>query len=380
MLTLSRYIVETPSFVDPDEGAERVIIFSTRTSRTLVLSPELWSLVQSGDFNGLDRATRSELEHARILVPSDEAELDVVLSENRSASDSYSTLYLVVQPTAACQLGCDYCGQTHVARHLIPSEQELFIDRARCKLQSGRFSSLELAWFGAEPLLGLDVIRAMTPRFQELASALDCGFHAKMVSNGLGLTIDVAEELAGKHSVRYVEITLDGDASGHDRRRVFKKGGPTFERILRNIIAVVTRRDINLKLGVRCNVDRRNRESVTPLLRRLADGGIHLLLDRFYFAPIHAWGNDAEKNSASPEEFAGWQMEWFAEMSRLGHEIGLLPQRTKLWVRSQNAVMWHYSLDCCSVDVCVILSSSGSLRMRLIPRLFRGLRSQILGD
>ncbi len=37
-------------------------------------------------------------------------------------------------------------------------------------------------------------------------------------------------------------------------------------------------------------------------------------------------------------------------------------------------------LDCCSVDVCVIISSSGSLRMRLIPRLFRGVRSHILGD
>src|SRR5271166_4783024 len=28
-----------------------------------------------------------------------------------------------------------------------------------------------------------------------------------------------------------------------------------------------------------------------------------------------------------------------------------------------------HQLDCCSVDVCVILSSSGPLRMRLIPRL-----------
>ena len=239
------------------------------------------------------------------------------------------SLYLVVQPTAWCQLGCSYCGQGHTRDGLCAEHQELLVRRVRAAMQTGAHDSLQICWFGGEPLVGLAVMRALSREFQAIAAECGCPYSAKVVSNGLMLTPEVAAELVNEMKVGFIEVTLDGTAEFHDRRRNKKTGKGSFDRIFHNVVALALRDDLKVKLSIRCNVDRENRDGVIPLLHQLVAAGIHRRITQFYTASVFNWGNDAGDKNAPMEEFAQWELEWFVEMFKLGFDVPLLTHREK---------------------------------------------------
>jgi uncharacterized protein len=194
------------------------------------------------------------------------------------------------------------------------------------KLGVRHVKKLLVCWFGAEPLAGLPAIRSLSPKLKSLAEKHGCTYEAKIVTNGLTLTDNIATEIVQDHLVKFVEITLDGVAEFHDARRHRKTGLPTFDTIFRNLVDIANRTDLDMEIRVRCNVDRRNVDGVLPLIRLLADAGVQRRVD-FYVAPVHSWGNDAHTRSLSHSEFAELEIDWYAEMFRLGFRPKLIPSR-----------------------------------------------------
>ncbi len=212
-------------------------------------------------------------------------------------------------------------------------------------LEGGRYDRLEICWFGGEPLAGLDVMRSLTRRLREITDQLGYQYSSKMVSNGLALTPPVAQEVVRDLLVDRIEITLDGPAEYHDRRRATKSGAPTFDAIYRNLADLVTRQDLKVILTVRCNVDQHNRQGVAELMKKLVAEGLHERIASFYVAPVFNWGNDAGDRNVSREEFAGWEAEWLAQMFYLGFPMAVVPEREKggcIAVRDDAAVVDPY--------------------------------------
>ncbi len=121
-------------------------------------------------------------------------ELAAVLEENRSACETPSVLYQSVLPSAACQLGCDYCGQTHRAKTMSSDEQAKLVRRLRSQLEVAQYQELQIGWFGGEPLLGMHVIRQLTQALRATAHEFGAVYSATMVTNGLALTPETARE------------------------------------------------------------------------------------------------------------------------------------------------------------------------------------------
>ncbi len=327
---LSQYHVATEPFVDGKTGGRaKRIVFGARKATARVVDGQLFDRVQSGDMAEKDLPVEalSELLDAEILVPADEDEVRTIFDKNDRAVQTEKTLYLVLQPTGWCQLGCWYCGQEHRRATLSPENQDRLIEHVRRHLQTGDYENVEICWFGGEPLAGMRVVRRLTPRLRQLAEEHNCTYSAGVVSNGVTLTRKVAEELVRKLSVRKIEVTLDGTAEYHDTRRPMKSGAATFQRIFDNVVDLAGRDDLDVKLTVRCNVDQGNRDGVTPLLRMLAEAGVHRRITGFYVSPVFDWGNEAGQQGVSREEFARWELEWFMEMFKLGYELPLIPQR-----------------------------------------------------
>lgn len=326
-MKLSQYHVVTQPFVDEINNHVKRVIFATRTAEVRVINEASWQILESGTFDLLPQEILFDFVDMELIVPMDEDELATMLGRNDAAAIDDDSLYVVIQPTAHCPLGCGYCGQLHSGKWLSVEHQDQFIERTRGKLEARRFQKLNICWFGAEPLSGLGVIRSFTPRLRALAESFDCIYEAKIVTNGLALTDKVATEIVNQHAVGFIEITLDGVAEFHDARRHRKNGKATFEQIFSNTIALARREDLeDVQLSIRCNVDRRNYEGVSPLLRMLTEAGVQERI-RFYVAPIHSWGNDAHTLSLSKEEFAAWEIKWFAQMIQLGFKPGLVPER-----------------------------------------------------
>jgi len=309
--------------------SRRRVLYSTRKARPTVVSESVWAAVEAGRHSRLPPSVIATLVEGGILVQRDEDELSAVLRENDAAITDSSVLKHVIQPTAACQLGCDYCGQEHFARQMSVAHQDGLVKRLRRRLTSDCYSTLEIGWFGAEPLLGLKVMRRLSPILVGLAQSCGVTYSSSIVTNGLRLTPEVALELEQTHRVSAAEVTLDGPEAMHDQRRQVKNGQPSFARIMRNLVAVSRMPEVTMHLSVRCNVDARNADSVDDLIDVLCGKGLHTRVS-LHFAPVYSWGNEADARALDPDEFGAREVEWFAKMRNQGFELDLLPRRQRI--------------------------------------------------
>ncbi|WP_018611873.1 radical SAM/SPASM domain-containing protein [Segetibacter koreensis] len=330
MNKLSKYVVFSDLFTDPTDNSEKVIVYSTRTNEMSVLTRDEFRFVKGNTLHAISSCLTDKLAESKVLVPEDENELEIVIRENLEAIKHDQTLFISIQPTASCQLGCDYCAQKHTAKKLDQELEEKIVDRIINKLIKGGYKSLELAWFGAEPLTALSSIRRISNKIFDFIDENSISYNSRIVTNGINLTNKIAKELFSELRIEYAEITLDGIAEYHNKRRMYKKGEGTFDIILNNIEAVVNDPFCCLKISIRCNVDKRNKDAVIPLLDLLALKGLDKKVDNFYVAPIRSWGNDVSSIVADMESFGNWEIEWFAELKRRGMKFTLLPKRKKI--------------------------------------------------
>lgn len=325
MLKVSNYVISVP-IMDNQTNQPKAVIYSTRSNVLKSIDMALWQHLIQGKYEGIPKNILDELTHDIILVDEGEDERQIVLKENKAANTDSTQLYMSIQPTAACPLGCGYCGQKHENKNMKQDVQDELIERIEKKLSTHSYKSLFITWFGAEPLSGYGAIKKLTPRILGLVAKYSIAYDSKIVTNGLLLNPDLAEEILYTHKVRNFEITLDGDNIYHDQRRHTKAGGPTFDTIYKHLKALAKLPEA--KITIRANVDNRNRDGVRPLLERLKADNLQQRLN-FYVAPIHSWGNDAHLMSAEKLQFAQWDIEWLIELQELGFNVGFLPKRNK---------------------------------------------------
>ena len=325
-LKITRYLTS----VDILEGGRKnKLLFSARTGTLMVMDFHSWQALETGHFELLPQEVLEDLKRKKLLVSKDENEVQTVLDENKKfLEERDDSLYTVIQPTAACPLGCHYCGQAHSNNHLSEENQKNTLQYIAKKLSAKKYKFLNVSWFGGEPLSGMSVINNLSPKIQALAKESGLLYSASIVTNGLLLSQENARKLIHEHQVKSIEITLDGTAEYHDQRRHLKTGGATFLKIYKNLQELAKIKLDDVFISIRCNIDARNKDGVVPLLKQLANDNLEKKID-IYFAQIHSWGNDAHRLAADKTEFARWQIEWFLEMKELGFNSHGIPSRKK---------------------------------------------------
>jgi len=98
-------------------------------------------------------------------------------------------------------------------------------------------------------------------------------------------------------------------------------------------LTIVNRSDfkeLGCGISIRCNVDERNFEGVSPLISLLAEHSLQDKIQYFYPVGVYSWGgNDAHRKSLTKEEYAAKEIDWFIEMIDAGFIPGLMPNRKK---------------------------------------------------
>lgn len=272
-MKLSKYIYITkgPSVTAENE---KYFLFSTRSSLSVLVDLNTLVKLQDGKFSGLEEEQKAKLIKYKILVPETEDEFKTICKENVISKSFNDILSFTIQPTANCQFGCYYCGQNHVP-HLMTEEVENFclhrIKNAASK--NGRYKRLSITWYGGEPLLGLKVIEKLSMKIQKLCHDLKFKYRADMVTNGYLLQKDTFLNLLIRHHVKKYQITLDGVARTHDKRRILKhNGGKTFDVIYKNIKEIVRLPEYieyDAHITIRINIDKTNYLEVDELLNKL---------------------------------------------------------------------------------------------------------------
>lgn len=191
----------------------------------------------------------------------DETKLLQRMLDEWKRSVSASLLALVVVPTYNCNLRCTYCFETgiHKTPALMDEKTMLKMFEAMDDLASVSTKKPNVVFFGGEPLLG------GKSHFEIISKILEnCYLRgypiADVVTNGWELRNYSA--ILEKYGVKQVQVTLDGPAHVHNKRRVLANGGGTFDRIVAGIDDVLSR---GIGVNLRVNVDEQNIEHLPEL-------------------------------------------------------------------------------------------------------------------
>ena len=342
---LSYYVTATEKF----NKRKNILLFSARSAKSMLLSAEVYHQILEQNFEFIQDNLFLNLIKLKILVLSEEDELKEIVKIFKEEKENPTDLQFVIQPSANCQLGCGYCGQKHENKNISVNISDQIIERFKNKITANpQLKSVNIGWFGAEPLIGLKQIEYLSPPLIKIAAENNLEYSAVIVSNGLLFTPNHFQTLVDL-KVNKFEITIDGSKEFHDITRVKKIGSGSFETIFNNVKSVVqykqANRIKNVTISIRHNVNRFNQPSVLPFLDLLAQNNL-LPFVSYNIQPVHSWGNDAHLSSLSHQEFADFQIQILKKMEQLGSFINWLPRDTTKYTctatRKQDEVIDTY--------------------------------------
>lgn len=200
----------------------------------------------------------------------------------RAACAMPHSVSLTICPTMGCNFNCPYCFENHFAGKMTKEVQDDVVALAKRMLDASGAKRLSVNWFGGEPLLAPDIIESLSERLMALAEELGKEYSSAIITNGYLLTQD-AVDMLDRCKVTSAQITIDGMGATHDATRHLANGGPTFERITRNL------RDLKIpfKVSIRHNVHEGNMPEMNELeafVKQLAEESGNNL--RYYPAPV----------------------------------------------------------------------------------------------
>lgn len=184
----------------------------------------------------------------------------------RKTSFNSSNLSLVLVPTLGCNFKCPYCYENNLPDVKMKEEvQDKLIDFINSHSQ--RAKDMSIYWHGGEPLLAFNVIKSILNKIKE-RSLLPL-LNQKMVSNGYLFNQEMCD-FFNETQLKYLQITVDGTESTHNKSRIHKSGVPTYERIIKNIDLIVNEMP-DCHVGIRVNIHNENKGDYPNIYKELSN-------------------------------------------------------------------------------------------------------------
>ena len=161
--------------------------FSTKTAKKLLIDKITYDNLINKEFMKLSNENYKNLYNEGILVDDDINELKDFLQKSEKYIENNSTLYEVIQPSADCQLGCAYCGQTHQKKNINSDLIAKIANRIENKLKTKKYTHLSVGWFGGEPLLAISKIEELTEKLKNITNKYNISYSSSITTNGIGL-------------------------------------------------------------------------------------------------------------------------------------------------------------------------------------------------
>jgi len=328
-MQISRFIeCGTKSFEDPD-GREVVPAYITSTPSLVMIPKDVFDVLHEGDWQSLSQDHQAVLRDMGVLVEP-QAAADSLRERRRQRHTTSPIRTFTLLPTSYCNMGCAYCGQSHVKGRIQDGHREAIRARVVAAIHSGRWPTVEVQWFGGEPLLAYNVVLDLADSFVAAAREAGVTYESQITTNGSLLSVEKVKRLIEAGVTRF-DITLDGPAEIHDVSRPLKNGRGSFDQIMDVLREVVPRyEDDGITFILRTNITRENMDSLPRYLVGVADfaaGRTNVSID---LAPIHEWGNDVEQISGETEVVDEAELRAFRTLHELNLKTGILPSELSL--------------------------------------------------
>ncbi|MEW6413171.1 MAG: SPASM domain-containing protein [Candidatus Zixiibacteriota bacterium] len=257
---------------------EYYIAYNARSGAVALMTPENYEVYESlldkfenglEDLSDEERKLLKQLEYGKFVCPDDYDELAAIKFEHNIGRYNISELGLVIAPTMACNMACEYCYEQNKSGRMQPEIVESLVEFVKKRAKA--LGSLSVTWYGGEPLLAMDIIEDLSSRFIEFSKEYQFHYTASIVTNGYLLTPQTVDRLR-ELKVVGGQVTLDGPAEQHNTKRPLKNGKDSFSTIIENLKYAMTR----LGISIRVNIDKSfSAQTIQQLLTELKQAGLH---------------------------------------------------------------------------------------------------------
>lgn len=210
----------------------------------------------------MDSEITSLLVKMKYLIEDDVDEIRIIADRKRAGVEDGNMMDLIVMPTLDCNFACSYCYLRSRTSMMSDESENAIIKYLDVSIP--KFRLVNLLWFGGEPLLAYNRVVSITQHAKKVAEKHGAALMPHITTNGYLLNRKKAQELLAIGIYDY-QITLDGPQETHDKLRVMKNGGPTFNIIFENTVAL-TEMDKRVNIALRVNFNHTNINAIPELL------------------------------------------------------------------------------------------------------------------
>ena len=226
-------------------------IYNSRSNFFSEISEELYGALNDQDWQALPNEVVEELLQREIILKKED-KYDYFYSRkiqfNTGCYDS-AVLNLVIAPTTACNFACPYCFESKTNPKTIDDcTINKLVDFVKGQTNA---KSLNITWYGGEPLLAFDKIKKIYNLLSE--ENMPAISWQAIVTNGYCFNDEVITFFK-ENGCRFIQITIDGLYEKNDATRCLKcNENGTFNVIIKNIDRLVQRlpdTDINIRVNI----------------------------------------------------------------------------------------------------------------------------------
>lgn len=294
-------------------------LFNSLRGTLCEITDDLAERLNDNQVHDLDNETISSLSELGFLVNDDVDETAEYLSRYEQSKERGGKLSIMLFMATSCNLGCPYCYQsapTKPGNVIRKDALDRFVSWVKWEIEHNSITSLELKFYGGEPLLARLLLPGFIVALNRVCSDGGIPVAYDIVTNAT-LFDEPLIRLFVDNSIE-MQITLDGSGETHDKRRAWKETGKgSFDQILANLELITSFGGAHL-VNLRMNVDQENISEIGDLARRARDLGIgSFTCGRIHFREKQT---EYEKNTVSSAAFdETFDLEIFRILAPLGY-------------------------------------------------------------
>jgi uncharacterized protein len=237
--------------------------------RKLIYDPE-------PSFDSEEQELLRKLEYASFAHPGNYDELDRLYFMHHLARFENSSIGFILAPTMACNMACEYCYEDNKRGRMNGETVEAIL--SHIEKNGRRINQVSVDWYGGEPLLAMDVMEDLTESILDLGRECKFNYNSYLITNGYLLDKKAVDKMLSI-GVGGAQITLDGPAYIHNKKRPLKNGRSSYETIVENMVYASTK----MRISIRVNIDRSYTEKiVSDMLKDLEEAGLKERINMYF--------------------------------------------------------------------------------------------------
>lgn len=298
-------------------SGDTTYVYNTYTGGVIALNKHYSSLLDNQSEWNQDEEFLNNMTKGGFIIEDSIDERDAIRRFSEMSRNDDSRYSFTIAPTLACNFRCPYCYEEGHRYNTMDNECiAKTIEYINSKMEKSGAQSLNITWYGGEPLLVPHIIETITNGIKND----NIKYSAGIITNGYLLTEDVAKQLANL-GVAHAQITVDGPPDIHNARRATPNGKGSFEQILSNIQTASE----YLQIVIRVNIDKSNANRIDEVFDHLDRFELKSKV-RLYVAQVdNINGSCSDEVCLADNEFSEFEVAFLKKHIDRGYTYAYLP-------------------------------------------------------